>query len=38
MRNTRSWKHNRKDRKQYGNRNVEKYLTPFMVLDERYIR
>ncbi len=38
MRKTRSWKHNRKDRKQYGNRNVVKYLTPFMILDEKYLR
>lgn len=33
MRKTRSWKHNRKDRHQYGNRNSAKYHTPFMVED-----
>ena len=38
MKKTRSWKHNRKDRKQYGKRNVTKYLTPFMTLDEKYLR
>lgn len=35
---TRSWKHNGKRiRKQYGNRDMSKYFTPFMVLDEKYI-
>lgn len=37
MKKTRSWKHNRKTRKAYGNRNLTKYLTPFMVLDEKYL-
>jgi hypothetical protein len=37
MRKTRSWKHNGKDRKQYGNRNEERYNTPFMSLDEEYL-
>ena len=36
--NTRSWKHNRKDRHQYGNRNSAKYSTPFMVLDEGQVQ
>lgn len=39
MRN-RSWKHiNGKNRhnKQYGRRNVMKYQSPFMVLDEVYL-
>lgn len=34
---TRSWKHNGKNRKQYGNRNLIKYMSPFMVLDEVYL-
>lgn len=34
---TRSWKHSGKRiRKQYGNRNMAKYMSPFMVLDEVY--
>ena len=37
MRRTRSWKHNRKDRHQYGNRSNAKYMTPFMELDEKYM-
>lgn len=38
-RNTRSWKHSGKRiRKQYGNRNKAKYLTPFMCLDELFLR
>jgi hypothetical protein len=34
---TRAWKHNGKNRHQYGNRNEERYQTPFMILDENYI-
>lgn len=34
MRKTRSWKHICKNRKQYGKRNMAKYMSPFMVLDE----
>ena len=37
MRKTRSWKHVTKNHKQYGTRNGNKYETPFMVLDERYL-
>lgn len=36
MRKTRSWKHVNKNRKQYGKRNMTKYMSPFMVLDEVY--
>lgn len=36
MRNTRSWKHLNKNRKQYGKRDITKYQSPFMVLDETY--
>ena len=34
MRKTRSWKHNTRERKQYGTRSTERYDTPFMLLDE----
>lgn len=37
MRNTRNWKHTTKNRKQYGKRNLYRYMTPFMVLDEEYL-
>lgn len=33
-RNTKSWKHNSKSPKQYGERKAIKQMTPFMVLDE----
>ena len=36
VRNTKSWKHITRNRKQYGKRNTAKYDTPFMVLDEVY--
>lgn len=36
MRKTRSWKHNGKNRKQYGKRNMAKYMSPFMTLDETF--
>ena len=38
MRRTRNRKHNRKTRKSYGNRNCYRYMTPFMVLDEEYLK
>lgn len=38
MRKTRNWKHNTRDRKQYGKRNTVKYETPFMILDTRYLK
>lgn len=34
MRNTRSWKHIRKDRKQWGTTEYDKRNTPFMSEDE----
>ena len=37
MRNTKNWKHIKKQPKQYGSRKGTKYETPFMVLDERYL-
>lgn len=37
MRNTRNWKHATKQEKQYGKREMEKYETPFMMLDEEYL-
>lgn len=38
VRKTKNWKHATKNRKQYGNRNMERYQTPFMVLDTRYLK
>ena len=38
MRKTKNWKHNTKERKQYGKRNLEKYQSDFMVLDEEYLK
>ena len=35
---TRNWKHITKNHKQYGNRNTVKYETPFMILDERFLK
>ena len=35
MRNTRSWKHIRKDRKQWGTAKYDKRNTPFMNDDRR---
>lgn len=35
---TRSWKHVKKQRKQYGKRNEERYETPFIELDEIYLK
>ena len=37
MRRTRSWKHNRKDRHQYGNTNRNRKASPFMTLDEEMV-
>lgn len=34
----RNWKHNTKNRKQYGKRNTERYDTPFMRLDEEIFK
>ncbi len=38
MRKTRSWKHNGKDRKQYGKRDLERYQSDFMTLDEHFLK
>ena len=38
MKKMKNWKHNTKDRKQYGKRNNVKRETPFMVLDERCLK
>ena len=35
---TRNWKHNTKNDKQYGKRNVTKYETPFMYLDTTFLK
>lgn len=37
MRKTRAWKHNRKDRHQWGTTKADKRNTPFMVLDVKYL-
>ena len=38
MRKTRNWKHTTKNKKQYGYHSKRKYKTPFMVLDECYLK
>ena len=40
MKRSKSWKDNTKDRntKRYGKRNANKYNTPFMTLDVKYLR
>ena len=37
MRITKNWKHTTKNDKQYGKRNVTRYESPFMTLDEEYL-
>ena len=37
MRKTRSWKHNGKQRHQYGNTNGNRKASPFMTLDEEMV-
>lgn len=38
MKKLKSWKQTTKKQKQYGKRNLERYQSDFMTLDERFLK